>query len=84
MNHNPASQDLRPPVGAPPGNPDRLAVNRQEAAALLGISERLLWTWTQAGNIPHLRIGTRVLYPVEQLRIWLNKQANSTVAQTDQ
>lgn len=64
--------------------PNRLTVNRQEAAVMLGISERLLWTWTKSGMIPHVRIGTRVLYPVEQLRIWLNKKANGTVAQTDQ
>lgn len=61
-----------------------LAVGRAEAAAMLGISERLLWTWTKSGMIPHVRIGTRVLYPVEQLRVWLNKQASSTVARTDQ
>ena len=61
-----------------------LAVGRSEAAAMLGISERLLWTWTKSGMIPHVRIGTRVLYPVEQLRVWLNKQASSTVARTDQ
>jgi excisionase family DNA binding protein len=45
-----------------------LAVGRKEAAAMLGISERLLWTWTNAKTIPHVRIGTRVLYPVDELR----------------
>ncbi|MFA6044469.1 MAG: helix-turn-helix domain-containing protein [Phycisphaerales bacterium] len=61
-----------------------LAVGRVEAAAMLGISERLLWTWTKSGLIPHVRIGSRVLYPVEQLRIWLNKQAGSTASRIDQ
>jgi excisionase family DNA binding protein len=61
-----------------------LAVSRREAAVMLGISERLLWTWTQAGTIPHVRIGTRVLYPVEQLRQWLSKQATSVRPATDQ
>jgi excisionase family DNA binding protein len=56
----------------------RLAVSRGEAAAMLGISARLLWTWTNAGQIPHVRIGARVLYPVEQLREWLGKQASTT------
>jgi excisionase family DNA binding protein len=56
--------------------PSPLAVNRREAAAMLGISERLLWTWTNTGTIPHVRIGTRVLYPVEQLRQWLERQAS--------
>ncbi len=53
----------------------RLAVNRREAAAMLGISERLLWTYTNAGTIPHARIGTRVLYPVSKLRAWLDEQS---------
>lgn len=51
-----------------------LAVNRRTAAAMLGISERLLWTWTNSGRVPHARIGARVLYPVELLRAWLRKQ----------
>lgn len=41
---------------------------------MLGISERLLWTWTNAGQIPHVRIGARVLYPVDALREWLAEQ----------
>lgn len=57
-----------------PERQDRLTVNRREAAAMLGISERLLWTWTNAGHIPHVRIGSRVLYPVEALRQWLSSQ----------
>ena len=54
---------------------EKLTVNRREAAAMLGISERLLWTWTYAGEIPHVRIGTRVLYPVKILSEWLEDQA---------
>ncbi len=56
-------------------SPDRLAVNRRDAAKLLGISERLLWTWTKLNRIPHARIGARVLYPLDLLRAWLRKQA---------
>jgi excisionase family DNA binding protein len=63
---------------------DRLTVSRAEAARMLGISERLLWTWTKSGLIPHVRIGTRVLYPVEQLRAWLKLQASNATAHTDQ
>lgn len=57
--------------------PEPLAVGRREAAAMLGISERLLWTWTNAKTIPHVRIGTRVLYPVAQLRSWLEERAKT-------
>ncbi|MFG0275712.1 MAG: helix-turn-helix domain-containing protein [Phycisphaerales bacterium] len=55
-----------------------LAVGREEAARLLGISERLLWTWTNAGEIPHVRLGARVLYPVDELRRWLENQTRGS------
>lgn len=55
--------------------PTVLAVNRRAAAAMLGISERLLWTWTHGGTIPHVRVGARVLYPVEELRKWLERES---------
>lgn len=54
--------------------PEPIAVGRREAAAMLGISERLLWTWTNTKTIPHARIGARVLYPVEGLRKWLEER----------
>lgn len=57
-----------------------LAVNRREAARLLGVSERLLWTWTNLNRIPHTRMGNRVLYPVELLREWLNSRSKSVTA----
>ncbi len=41
---------------------------------MLGISERLLWTMTNTREIPHVRIGTRVLYPVQRLQEWLDSQ----------
>jgi excisionase family DNA binding protein len=62
----------------------KLAVSAREAAAMLGISERLLWTWTRSGKVPHLRLGVRVLYPVELLRAWLNEQASSPRRHADQ
>ena len=52
-----------------------LAVRPKEAAKLLGISERLLWSKTNAGEIPHMRIGKAILYPVDLLRDWLSDGA---------
>jgi len=52
-----------------------LAVRPREAAKLLSISERTLWTLTQRGEVPAKRIGTgrrrTVLYSVAELRAWL-------------
>ena len=67
---------MNQPISSPSPSDHRLAVNRREAAQMLGISERLLWTWTNAGVIPHVRSGTRVVYPVDQLREWLSGATN--------
>ena len=52
-----------------------LAMRPREAAAALGISERLLWEWTDRGQVPHIRMGKAILYPVNTLRNWLDQQA---------
>ena len=54
-----------------------LSMRAKEAAKSLGISERLLWEWTDKGIIPHIRLGKAVLYPVDSLRDWLQRQAQT-------
>ena len=54
-----------------------LALRPRDAARELSISERLLWDWTRSEGLPHVRIGTVVLYPVDGLRQWLNDRSNS-------
>jgi excisionase family DNA binding protein len=49
----------------------------RETAKALGISERLLWEWTDRGTVPHIRLGKAILYPVDSLRDWLKQQAQS-------
>lgn len=55
--------------------PLRLALRPKDAARALGIGERLLWAKTNAGEIPHVRIGKAVLYPIADLERWLSAQA---------
>jgi excisionase family DNA binding protein len=45
-----------------------LLVKAGEAARLLGISARLLWTLTNRGEIPCVRLGCAVRYRVETLQ----------------
>ena len=52
-----------------------LALRPREAAKALGIGERLLWSKTNCGEIPHARIGRAVVYPVDLLREYLEAQA---------
>ena len=56
-------------------NPPRLALRPREAAKALGIGERLLWSKTNSGEIPSVRIGRSVLYPIRELERWLSEQA---------
>lgn len=55
--------------------PDRLALRHREAAKALGVSERTLRAWAKNGRVPYVRIGGRVLYPVEELQAWLRREA---------
>ncbi len=55
---------------------NRLAVRPKEAAKLLGISQRTLWSLSSPrGPIPCARIGRVTLYPVDRLRRWLLERA---------
>lgn len=54
--------------------PERLLLNARETAEILNISTRLLWTKTKSGDIPSIRLGARVLYPMAKLRAWLESQ----------
>lgn len=63
------------PVPAQP----RLALSPKEAAVALGVSERLLWSLTAAGEVPHTRLGRRVIYPHDLLKRWLADRAEGGV-----
>ena len=50
-----------------------MLIDAKQAAAMLGIGTRTLWSMTKGGEIPHVRIRRRVLYAVEDLRGWVAK-----------
>lgn len=54
---------------------DRLALRAPEAADALGISVRTLRNLTP--ELPHIRRGGVVLYPVDALRDWLHTEARA-------
>jgi hypothetical protein len=51
-----------------------LLLDIHEAARKMRISERNLWARTNAGEIPHVRIGGRLLYPIAALTRWIESQ----------
>jgi len=58
-------------------DPPRLALRAHEAAGCLGIGVQLLWTLTNQGLIPHVRLGRRIVYPVHLLNEYLDKAAQN-------
>jgi len=78
MDDNSKSNHKR--TNIPPGSsPHRTQVGlrRREAAKLLGIGERKLWELTNRGEVPHVRLGRAVVYPVAELERWLSDQCRS-------
>jgi len=55
-----------------------LALRPVAAARALGVSCRTLWTWTQAGVVPHVRVGRVILFPCDALKAWLAAKAAGT------
>ena len=53
---------------------DVLLWKAAEAAQALTISRRKLWTMTNAGEIPCVRLGRAVRYDPAALRLWIESQ----------
>ena len=54
-----------------------LLLTPREAAKALGVCEKTLWTYTQKGDIPSMRIGGSVRYSTEILKEWIEQQSKS-------
>jgi hypothetical protein len=65
-----ASHLFNGPLPIPP-----LALRPRDAAVALGISERLLQRWAKYEDLPCVRIGQVVLYPIDEIRQWLRQRA---------
>lgn len=50
-----------------------LLLSLKEAATALAISERKLWGMTAKHEIPHIRLGRCLRYPVSDLKLWINE-----------
>ena len=51
-----------------------LLMKPQQAAEALAISTRTLWRMTASGEIPHVRLGGCLRYPVDDLQRWIDEQ----------
>ncbi len=53
-------------------DPGQKYCSPRQASAVLGVSEYLVYRECIAGNIPHRRLGQRILIPIE----WVNGEAS--------
>lgn len=51
-----------------------LLLTPAQASKTLAISPRKLWGMTASGEIPHIRLGRCVRYPVDDLQAWIAAQ----------
>ncbi len=63
-----------------PGGSTVLLLTPQQAAQALAISPRKLWSLTASGDIPCVRLGKCVRYPVDQLQQWIAGQTKGGTA----
>lgn len=70
-----ANTNAMPDTTDPAETTPRLALRPKEASKALGIGARLLWSMTNRGEIPHIKLGKAVLYPIAELERWLAEQA---------
>ena len=54
----------------------RLAYSLDEFAEATGLSKRMLWELTNRNEIPHRRVGRRILYPVRLIETWLEEKSS--------
>ena len=60
---------------------ERLALSIAEAARVLGVSEGHVRNLMP--ELPHVRLGGRVVFPVEALREWLRKLTETQMGRID-
>ncbi|MFG0331690.1 MAG: helix-turn-helix domain-containing protein [Phycisphaerales bacterium] len=67
-------------VGDEPGTVPAILINPREASVALGMSSRTLFTLTQEGRIPFVRIGRMVRYNPTLLEEWAQAQCRAATS----
>ena len=61
---------------------EKLSLRLREAAQALSISERTLWSLCQRNEIPHVKTGRVVLFPIASLKQWLEEKTKRPLPQS--
>jgi excisionase family DNA binding protein len=52
-------------------------VTVKEAARILGLGERTVWTMRHTGQLPFVKIGSAVRFPVSAIDAWIESQTHT-------
>lgn len=52
---------------------EKLCINAVELSEMTGLSLSMVRKLTRCGEIPHIRIGRRILYPLTGIEGWISK-----------
>jgi excisionase family DNA binding protein len=56
-----------------------LLLSMKEAASALCVSERTVWTLVHNGELPHMRLGRRLLFSRTALAAWIARMESKCV-----
>lgn len=62
-------------------NKDKLCLNAYEVSNSIGLSLSMVRKLTHSGEIPHIKVGHRILYPAYAIDDWLRTHTIQTTAQ---
>lgn len=57
-----------------------MLLTARQAAKALSVCEKTLWTLTQRGELPVVRVGRAVRYDPRDLESWIQRAKNSRIA----
>ena len=64
------------------GSLEKMLLKPREAAQMLSISERKLWSLMNSGEIPVVRCGSSTRYAPDDLRRWIEKNTSKSNEQS--
>lgn len=57
----------------------KLCINAVELSEMTGLSLSMIRKLTRCGEIPHIRIGRRILYPLTGIEGWLDSRTEGII-----
>lgn len=62
---------------------DKAALNRTELAEFLGVSKSFVYDQTRKGEIPHVKVGSKAIYPKAEILRWLQENSSNNKAESN-